>query len=93
MAWGPGIRRAVGLDVPVSELQEVVAAAQQPPAVGAGETSTGTSLVRLDVNGQPATIASSSPPQLAQLAQRVSRDGRVISYRGSASELLAAAGR
>jgi hypothetical protein len=93
VAWGPGIRRAVGLDVPVSELQEVVAAAQQPPAVGAGESSPGTSLVRLDVNGQPATIASSSPPQLVQLAKRVARDGRVISYRGSASELLAAAGR
>jgi hypothetical protein len=93
VAWGPGIRRAVGLDVPVRELQEVVAAAQQPPAVGAGESSPGTSLVRLDVNGRPATIASSSPPQLAQLAQRVARDGRVISYRGPASELLAAAGR
>jgi DNA polymerase-3 subunit gamma/tau len=93
VAWGPGIRRAVGLDVPVSELQAVVAAAQQPCAAGATVSAPATALVRLDVNGQSAAIASSAPPERQRLADRVDREGRVISYRGSASELLAAAGR
>jgi hypothetical protein len=44
----------------------------------------------LDVNGQSITIASNSPPQLQQLMDRVARDGRVISYHGSAADLAAA---
>lgn len=94
VAWGPGIRRAVGLDVPVAEIQDIVVAAQQAsPADGSVAAPASTALVRLEVNGQPAPIATASPAVLERLAQRTMREGRLISYRGRASELLAATGR
>jgi hypothetical protein len=89
VAWGPGIRRAVGLDIPASELRGLIAAAQQAPVAGQA-TGQAPPIAKLDVNGQSITVASTTPPQLQQLMDRVARDGRVISYHGSAADLAAA---
>lgn len=89
VAWGPGIRRAVGLDIPASELRGLIAAAQQAPIAGQA-TGQAPPIAKLDVNGQSIAVASTTPPQLQQLMDRVARDGRVISYHGSAADLAAA---
>ncbi len=89
VAWGPGIQQAVGLDVPVSELQAIIAATQ-PPAPVESAPGTAAPVTRLEVNGKRVAVASLTPPQLTALVERVARDGRAITYRGSASDLLTA---
>ena len=87
--WGPGIRNAKGLDVPMTELQKIL----QPKSVVA-DASGSTSLpgVRLVVNGQPGKLPAASSPAVNALATRVAHEGRIISYPGNATELLSAVG-
>ena len=89
--WGPGIRNAKGLDVPMTELQKIL----QPKSVVAdtsGSSLTSLPGARLVVNGQPGKLPAASSPAVNALATRVAHEGRIISYPGNATELLSAVG-
>jgi hypothetical protein len=89
--WGPGIQQAKGLDLSLSELQSILADAGRT-ATNPIAASTPQSAIegRLEINGQSCVLADSAEPAFNALADRVNRQGRLISYAGSADDLLAA---
>jgi hypothetical protein len=91
LEWGPGIQQAKGLDLPLAELKNILAEAGQP-AINAPAASTSQPDIegRLEINGQHCVLAASAEPAFNALADRVNRQGRLISYAGSAADLLAA---
>jgi hypothetical protein len=89
--WGPGIQQAKGLDLPVSELQKIlIAAGAHNSAAIATSPAEGSVQGRLEINGQATAVAMTTATTLNELADRVNCEGRLISYPGSATELLAA---
>jgi hypothetical protein len=88
--WGPGIYQAKGLDLPLHELQEILADAGGAATTGLAVSTPLPAIEgRLEINGQPRVMDASAEPVFNALADRVNRQGRLISYTGSAADLLA----
>jgi hypothetical protein len=88
--WGPGIQQAKGLDLPLSELQDILADAGRLATTALASTTSLPAIEgRLEINGQRCDIAAPAEPVFNALADRVNRQGRLISYVGSAADLLA----
>jgi hypothetical protein len=84
--WGPGIKQAKGIDIPVAELRELLEPVRDAPPAGA-RTST-PAAVQGELNKTPFTLGDDHTAGFDELARRVARQGRIISYPGSAAELL-----
>jgi hypothetical protein len=89
--WGPGIRDAKGLDVSIVELQMMLATAEQ--AANSGHTAKPPAEVQatVEINGKNIDPSAAAALKLHILSMRVAREGKVISYPGSAADLLGAA--
>jgi hypothetical protein len=91
--WGPGIRQAKGLDLPVSELQGMLVEIEKRRAADGAQAAPWPSPGHVEVNGRRESVAYATIPALDALVERVDREGKVISYEGSATDLLVAVGR
>lgn len=91
--WGPGIRQAKGLDLPISDLQAMLVAVEQNRAQSGDNSAPWPSQGQIEVNGRRETVAYAAKPALDELADRVEREGKAISYHGSAADLLTSVGQ
>ena len=89
--WGPGIRDARGLDVSIVELQLMLATAEKAASSAKAARLPDGVQATVEVNGEKIAPSPAAALKLRILAMRVAREGKVISYPGSAADLLGAA--
>lgn len=89
--WGPGIRDAKGLDVSIVELQLMLATAEKAASSAKSPPLPPGVQATVEINGKNVAPSPAAALKLRILAIRIAREGKVISYPGSAAELLGAA--
>lgn len=88
--WGAGVREAKGLDLSVVELQSLLAAAEKAASSGKATRLPDGVQSSVEVNGEKIAPSPAAALKLRLLAMRVEREGKLISYSGTAADLLAA---
>ena len=85
IAWGEGIQEARALDLPLEDLQNILATSKSD--VNPKTTPTPQVQLTSEINGQSGVINENSLPGLEELAQKVAQQGDLIAYSGSADQL------
>lgn len=88
--WGAGIHEAKGLDISIVELQLMLATAEKAASSGKAKKLPDGVDATVEVNGKDISPSPSAALKLRILAMRVEREGKLISYPGSAADLKAA---
>ena len=88
ISWGAGIRQAKAIDLPLAELQQLLADAQGTVNKAISTTPSSTHVqFASEINGQHNVVQTEPIAALEKLVARVAREGRLIGYSGSANEL------
>ncbi len=87
MTWGAGIRQAKSLDIPVSELQEVLQNTRTIMLSSVSSQAPPNANLIAEVNDRRTTHQTVPLATFETLKKRVAQEGRLISYHGTAGEL------
>ena len=88
--WAPGITEAKGLDLSVMEMQRLIDQTRTVNGLESnGRPSQDAARLHVEVNGQSTTVDGTRFVVLDALADRVRKQGKLISCRASADELFA----
>ncbi len=88
IAWGAGISQAKAIDLPLAELQQLLADTQGAVTKAISTTPSSTHVqFASEINGQHNVVQTEPIAALEKLLARVAREGRLIGYAGSANEL------
>ncbi|MBI3837870.1 MAG: hypothetical protein HY288_08055 [Planctomycetia bacterium] len=83
VSMAEGVQEALGLDLPVADLDRVVARLQQPVQTASGVESAREVLIAAKINGAPLALANVRVAELDGLVARVRREGSLISHSSS----------
>lgn len=90
VAWGDGILQAKAIDLPLAELQQLLATTQSSKnGATFSRRSSQQAQLLLEINGQRSRTATPPVSVLEDLADRVLQQGRLITYKGTAEDLQA----
>ncbi len=83
ISMAEGVQEALGLDLPIADLDRVVARLQQPIQPTAGVARAKTVVISAKINGTPLALPSARVAELDALIARVRHEGSLISHSSS----------